>query len=107
MNLGILQNELAQRLGVDVFTLFNWEKKSTVPSIRSMLKIIAFLGYSPYVPPRSFAEWFEMVRRNLGLSQSAVARKMGIDPGTLRRWLRNEGCPPPDINERVRAALRS
>ncbi len=105
MGLGILQKDVAKRLGTDVFTLLNWEKGRSLPSIRWMPKIIDFLGYAPYVPPGSFEEWFETVRRNLGLSRAKVARQMRVDPGTLRRWLRGEGCPPPDCLDRVRSAL--
>lgn len=106
MDLGLLQKDLAHRLGADIFTVLNWEKNRTLPSIGWMPKIIDFLGYAPYDPPGSFPEWFESVSRNLGLSQTSVARQMGIDPGTLTRWLRGSGDPPPDLSRRVRDALR-
>ena len=106
MDRGILQKELARRLGTDVLSVLNWEKNRTGPFIRWMPKIIDFLGYSPYVPSGSLTEWFEAVRRNLGLSQSAVARRIGIDPGTLSRWLKGLGCPPRDLRERIHSAIR-
>ena len=105
MDQAILQKELARRLGTDVFTVLNWEKNRTVPSIGWMPKVIDFLGYSPYAPPGSFVAWFETVRRCLGLPRSEVARRMGIDPGTLTRWLREQGLPPSDLHDQIRAAL--
>ncbi len=105
MTLGLFQKDLAAQLQADVFTVLNWEKNRALPSIRSMPKIISFLGYTPDIRPEPFEGWFETVRRNLGLSRSQVARRMGIDPGTLSRWLRQQGSPPSDLHDQIRAAL--
>jgi transcriptional regulator with XRE-family HTH domain len=105
IDLGLLQKDLADRLRADVFTVLNWEKNRTLPSIGWMPRIIGFLGYAPYRPPTSFEGWFEAVRRNLGTARAQVAKRMGIDPGTLARWLRQERSPSVDFRNRVRAAL--
>ena len=105
MTLGLPQKDLAVSLGADVFTVLNWEKNRTLPSIKCMPTIIDFLGYIPYIRPDSFTEWFETVRRCLGLARSEVARRIGIDPGTLTRWLREQGLPPSDLHHQIRAAL--
>ncbi len=108
MDLGLLQREVAERIGTNEATVTNWESNRTVPALRWMAGIIDFLGYAPYTPPSSFGAWVETVRRNLGVPHSVIARKIGIDPGTLSRWLRHRGgCPPADWRDRVRALLRS
>lgn len=99
------QKELAARLGANVWTVHNWETNRTLPSIGWMPKIIDFLGYAPYVPPRFLEAWFEAVRRNLGVTRSQVARRIGIDSGTLTRWLQHRGCPPSDLHDQLREAI--
>ena len=45
LDLGLLQREVAEQIGVDAMTICNWEKQRTVPEIRCMPRIIEFLGY--------------------------------------------------------------
>jgi DNA-binding XRE family transcriptional regulator len=41
------------------------------------------LGIQPVVAPESFPERLLSVRKVLGLSQKAMARKLGVDPTTI------------------------
>ncbi len=41
---GLLHKDAADHLGVNTFTLANWEKGYTKPALRFWLKIIEFLG---------------------------------------------------------------
>lgn len=48
MDLGLLQREVAQQLGVDKWTVLNWERGKTSPDVRYYPAIIEFLGYNPF-----------------------------------------------------------
>mgnify|MGYP001764476175 CR=1 FL=1 len=55
--------------------------------------IVKFLGYCPYDPAWSPGETLTMARQYRGITQEALARLVGVDPGTLARWERNERRP--------------
>jgi DNA-binding XRE family transcriptional regulator len=86
LQLECLQKEVALQIGVDEDTIYRWECNETSPSVRHVPNIIRFLGYNPLPAPSSAREKLLMARRRLGLSQKAMARRLGIDPTTLRHW---------------------
>ncbi len=43
----MLQKDVAEQLGVDKTSVFNWEANTATPEIRYMPAIIDFLGYNP------------------------------------------------------------
>ena len=45
LDLGLLQKEVAERIGVGKTTIYNWEKNRTTPASRFRRRIIQFLGY--------------------------------------------------------------
>lgn len=44
---------------------------------------------------KSLSEELRYSRRRLGLSQTAMARRMGVDPTTLRKWEQGRAQPNP------------
>jgi len=89
------QPRVANLLGTGADTVYLWENNRVKPTFRFLPKIIEFLGYCPVdlndTPGRRLA-W---ARRCIGLSQSAMARAIGIDPATLAKlergwWLKRE-----------------
>ncbi len=56
LDLGLLQREVAQQLGVDKSTILNWERGHTSPALRLLPRIIGLLSYSPLVPGDSVPE---------------------------------------------------
>jgi hypothetical protein len=48
---------------------------------------VAFLGYDPTPEPQTLADRVEAKQRRLGASLAQVARHLGWDPGSLRRYL--------------------
>ena len=91
--LKLLQKEVAERIGVDKCSVFNWEANGSTPRIRYMPAIIGFLGYNPLPPPEGMGERLVRRRTSLGLSQKEFARQIGVDPGTLALWERGEPEP--------------
>jgi DNA-binding XRE family transcriptional regulator len=85
--LGLLQREAAIKMEVSVDTLINWENNRTKPVAAQFKPIVAFLGYDPSPLPRTLAERVSAKQRALGASLAQVARHLGWDAGSLRRYL--------------------
>jgi DNA-binding XRE family transcriptional regulator len=86
MDLHLLQKDAAQRIGVDVCTINNWERQRTAPEIRQMSEIIRFLGYDPLPQPTDLKERIMRFRMRQGMTQKELAKWLGIDPATLASW---------------------
>jgi len=86
----LLQKQVAAKIGVNATTIWNWESNATSPQVHDMARIIEFLGYNPLPQPASEPEKLVVARRALGLTQKAMARKLGVDPTTLARWERGK-----------------
>ena len=74
--LGLLQREAAERIGVTECSVYNWENGVSSPDFRKLPKIIAFLGYNPVPEPTEEAERQEWKRRSMGLSQKEAAGRL-------------------------------
>ena len=94
------RNELALRridaaklLGVHWKTLMWWERDRRQPLDSAYPAIIAFLGYEPWLEPRTLAEALAAERRRRGLNIKQTACTVGVDEGTWVRWERAEWKP--------------
>ena len=89
--LSITQEETAERLGVNAWTVHNWEVGQTRPAIQFIPALVAFLGYDPEPADQgTLAGRLVAKRRELGLSQREAARLIGVDPATWAGWERGE-----------------
>ncbi len=87
LELGLYQKDVATQIGVDPITVLNWEKSTTRPTIRHILKAIQFLGYDPEPQSKgTIAEMLKAKRRDRGISQKDAAQSIGVDPCTWSRW---------------------
>ena len=107
LGLKMLQRDVAEQIGVDKTSIYNWEANSAEPEIRYMPAIIDLLGYDPLPQPKSLAEGLIRRRTILGLSQKGAAKYMGVDPGTLARWERGERQPTGRFLSRVEEFLKT
>jgi len=106
LDLGLLQREAADKLGVDAMTICNWEINRTSPPLRFIPKIITLLGYIPYdTQSGTLGKRIVACRRVMGLSQKEMARRLGVDPSTPGRWERDEARPPRNQLEVLIATL--
>jgi DNA-binding XRE family transcriptional regulator len=64
--LGLLQREVAQRMGVNTWTYLNWEKGKTKPVASQFRPVIEFLGYDPMAQPKTLADRLQARRRTTG-----------------------------------------
>jgi transcriptional regulator with XRE-family HTH domain len=93
LDLGLLQRETAERMGVDETTICNWESNRTSPQIHQVPEVIRFLGYNPLQVPETLSDTLRLARKVQGLTQKEMARRLGIDPTTLARWERGKSRP--------------
>ena len=104
LDLGLLQKEVADKLGAEETTIYNWETNRTSPRVRFIPKIIAFLGYAPYdTQSGTLGKRIVTLRRAMGLTQKELARRLIVDASTLGRWEREEGRPSKKLMPRVKA----
>ena len=104
--LKMLQKEVAEQLGVDKTSVFNWEANTSAPEIRYMPAIIGFLGYNPLPEAKGWGERLVRHRSTLGMTQKEAARQLGVDQGTLARWERGEREPQGAFLGRVKRFVR-
>jgi transcriptional regulator with XRE-family HTH domain len=102
IDLGLLQTEVAQLIGVTESTAWNWEH-GMGPELKHIPKIIEFLGYVPFECPDDLVGKLGYFKQIKGLSYERLGEIMGRDPEQLSDWLsvRNRPC------KRNRAAIEA
>lgn len=74
LDLGLLQEDVARRVGVNKWTVLNWETGKTCPEVRFYPGIISFLGYDPLPKGETFQERLKAARQARGLSWKWLAQ---------------------------------
>lgn len=105
LDLGLLQREVAEQIGVDTTTITNWELGHSSADFRSLPAIVVFLGYDPRPEPRTLGQGLKRHRKGLGMSQKELAGFLGVDPSTLAQWEREDRPPTGQYLQRVRCIL--
>lgn len=87
---GLWQKQVAKAIGCSKASLTNREKGRAEPALRFLPAILAFLGYDPRPEPVSLGGSIGAAREAAGLSEAALARRLGLDLGTLSAWERDD-----------------
>jgi transcriptional regulator with XRE-family HTH domain len=103
--LGLLQREAAERMGIQRDTYVNWEKDKTTPVASQFRPVVAFLGCDPSPAARTLAERVEAKRRELGVTFEQAAKYLGWDPGSLTRYLNGTWALSPTRAEALERFL--
>jgi transcriptional regulator with XRE-family HTH domain len=85
IDLGLRQQEVADRLGAEKDTVRNWEKGRAEPEVKFLPAVIGFLGYNPLPEAMSLGEQVRRARLGLGLSRLELACRAGVDEATVQR----------------------
>lgn len=109
---GLKQSELAQMLGVSMYTVSVWERGKQMPEVKSIEALSQIFS----VPPRSlytedgegdsedgederkkpaelFAKRIRELRKQKGMTQGTLAEALGISKFTVCGWERGLRCP--------------
>jgi len=105
LDLGLRQVDVAKMLGCDEMSVVFWENGQRKPYVRSMGKIIQFLGYNPIPTGTTIGERLVAHRKSRGLTQKEFARQIGVDPCTLSRWELGERKPEGAFLKAVKVHL--
>lgn len=95
LELHLLQNQVAKRIGVHKASIQNWERGLGKPMIKHLPAIIQFLGYDPFATPEAFPAKLVHLRRKLGMTQEDLAQVLAVNPCSIGRWEGGQGLPPP------------
>jgi len=93
MDLGLLQADVAARIGVSEASVWGWESSGREPELRNLPTIVAFIGYDPRPAPKTLGERLVAFRIGKGWARPRLAAELGVDPSTLARWERGEREP--------------
>lgn len=104
MDLGLLQRDVARRIGACVASVWLWESERAVPGLKWVPAIIGFLGYDPTPPARTIGERLVHYRTRLGWTQKRLAEALEIDQTTLGRWGDRSAGPVGKVREESRFA---
>lgn len=80
---GLMQQEVAEMLGVEVTVINSWECGRRKPKTSYLPRIISFLGYSPFPEGGSLGERLRAERYRRGLTQYGLAAQLGIYKHTI------------------------
>jgi len=107
IELELIQREVAQKLGVNETSVYDWEKDRTDPMVHLIPRITQFLGYTPPLCNRETTGQKIVAYRHIrGMSQRALALELKVDPGTLGRWERDEISPTGELKLRLEPFFR-
>jgi DNA-binding XRE family transcriptional regulator len=94
MDVGLYQTDLAKQIGVDPESIGNWEDCSRLPRIKYIPALITFLGFYPFDHETdTLGGKFTRYKNEHGLSDRNLAKLLGLDEGTVVRWVRNKRVP--------------
>src|SRR6266581_1418450 len=69
LDLGLLQREVAERLGADPCSVTNWELNRASPALHFLPGITDLIGYLPWAAGSSIGERLLAYRRHRGITQ--------------------------------------
>ncbi|MCU7867409.1 MAG: transcriptional regulator [Candidatus Thiodiazotropha sp. (ex Lucinoma borealis)] len=93
LKLGLRQIDVAQTLGINSWTLRNWEHNRTEPSVQYYPAIMDFLRYCPYQRGDTLGKKIMLHRTHQGLAQRQLAQLLKVDPRSISRWESEVRCP--------------
>jgi transcriptional regulator with XRE-family HTH domain len=105
MDLGLLQSEVAARIGACEASVWNWETGGREPELKWMPAILAFLGGDPRPEPQIIGARLVRFREARGWSQDRLAQNLRVDPTTLSRWELGKRKPSGAHLERTKELL--
>jgi transcriptional regulator with XRE-family HTH domain len=105
MDLGLLQRDVAERIGVTASTVNNWESGRMEPGIRHLPQIIDYLGYVPFECPEDILGRLLFFKKLKGLNYEKLGEATGIHFELIEDWATGRTKPTKRNIERIRRFL--
>jgi transcriptional regulator with XRE-family HTH domain len=105
LELGLLQKEVAQRIGSCVASVWLWEAGRAQPQLKWIPAILSFIGHDVRPIPQTLSAQLVTFRTGRGWSQKRLAAELHVDPTTLSRWERGKGLPLGVYAQRIHGLL--
>ena len=102
---GLEQRDVAEMLGVRPATYGRWEREQKRPAIKLMPGVLMLLGPGSSATQQTPPERLLSARQLLGLTQAALAEKLGVDRTTVGDWERGVRLPAEERRAAVEAPL--
>ncbi len=106
IDLGLLQREVAEIIGVTVSSIYNWEH-GVEPELQYNPSIIKFLGYIPFDFPDDTVGRLGWYKRTMGMNLDHLGEAMGRDPEQLSDWLSGRHYPFRKNREKIELFLEN
>ena len=104
MDLGLLQREVAEIIGVTESSIWNWEH-CVEPELQYNPNIIKFLGYIPFDCPDDTIGRLAWYKKINGLNLKELGKQMNRHPDQIQEWLNRERRPFARSLERIERFL--
>jgi DNA-binding XRE family transcriptional regulator len=101
LELGLLQRDVAQRIGACVASVGLWEGGRVEPEIKWIPAILSFIGRDVRPKPSTLSAQLISFRTGRGWCQKRLAAELRVDPTTLSRWERGKRLPLGIYAQRV------
>lgn len=101
----LTQKQLAEVLGVNECTIYNWERGLHHPPAHQCNKAIEFIGHDPFPLPTTLPERMISFRRLSGLRVKDAAALARVDPSSWSNWERDVHQISVPYRERIEALL--
>lgn len=93
LDLRLTQKQVAERLGVHLNSIADWERRRKRPVARYVPRIHAFLGYCPWDYRTLLPQRLRNGREALGLGQREFAAALGTSQEVARSWEKGRHRP--------------
>ena len=80
------QRDVAEQLGVNPWTVRNWEKGRNEPTLSARPALHEYLGFCPADPAAPLGSRIRLWREAKGVSRRELCRSLGLDEGTLKKY---------------------
>ena len=106
IELGLLQKDVANVIGVCEVSITLWENNRNEPSIIYCPKIIQFLGYVPFeVDTSTLGGQIKLYRYVHGLSQEELAIKLKVNESTIFHYEKNKHKPSSKTLKKIKGLI--
>jgi transcriptional regulator with XRE-family HTH domain len=86
IELGLSQQKLAARIGVNAATIVRWERGHFHPELKNLRQLTEFLGFNPSAESEALPKQLRLYRKIKGLTRKEVASMLKVTESAVFGW---------------------